>query len=245
MSSKGIRSTDASWPETQKMCRYSHLHAPSGCFVNIYAKEACFCFKSELLRSSHVGLLVNNRDQRRKQPGHAVTILLSPCLPLLQCSAKVGSCCDNTIATLSTPATVLGKGWFMLWPILLPPRLPLLMTSLIRIARHTQPGSTHSAKSSVFITFICGFVTNRTKDWREKMLRIYCLYHSSVNLLFTSLLCESTVYSTLLWVYCLFYSSVSLLFILLLCESTVYSTLLWVYCLCHYPLWLVWVSTPL
>ena len=144
-----------------------------------------------------------------------------------------GSCCDDTIVTLSTPATVLGKGWVMLWPILLPPRLPLLMTSLIPIARHTQPGSTHSAKSSVFITFICGFVTNRTKDWREKMLRIYCLYHSSVNLLFIPLLCESTVYFTPLWVYCLFHPSVSLLFILLLCESTVYSTPLWVYCLFH------------
>ena len=138
------------------MCRYFHLHAPSGCFVNIYAKEARFCFKSELLRSGHVGLLVNNRDQRRKQPGHAVMILL-------------------------------------------PPRLPLLMTSLIPTARHTQPGSSHSARSSVFITFKCGFVTNRTKDRREKMLRIYCLYHSSVNLLFISLLCESTVYFTPLY----------------------------------------------
>ena len=158
-----------------------------------------------------------------------------------------GSCCDDTIATPSTPATVLGKGWVMLWPILLPPCLPLLMTSLIPTARHTQPGSTHSARSSVFITFKCGFVTNRTKDRREKMLRIYCLYHSSVNLLFISLLCESTVYftplySTPLWVYCLFHSSVSLLSIPLLCESTVYSTLLWVYCLFHSSVSLLFIS---
>ena len=76
-----------------------------------------------------------------------------------------------------------------------------------------------------------------------------------MSLLFIPLFCESTVYSIPLRVYCLLHSYVSLLFIPhnvsllfipllcsllfipLLCESTVYSTPMWVYCLSH----IMWV----